>query len=195
MLYNYLQLKHPMPFPVTLGLLGHGQFMLGHILAAEFRKAAVPMDRALVVIRDLRLASISYARFLWKRQKRRSLNGQADMLEWARTVLPGYLARARSHLELLNEGYPEVRFEELIRPEPEVMGAIARSQGQPTMTWSGKLSDLESYWTPEIEKVFSEMGGDALNEQLGYPRNYTPESYPGGEPVVDHSAMNIAACP
>ena len=56
----------------------------------------------------------------------------------------------------------------------DIFQAIQNSCGSETLTYTGKLSTLDRIWTQEVEDIFIATGGDVLNEQLGYPRHYTP---------------------
>jgi hypothetical protein len=97
---------------------------------------------------------------------------------------------ARECLSLKDESYI-VRFEQLASDNPrgktesaqsicaatgcsldQVLDAIEKAYGESTLTFSGSLSRLEDLWSEEAERLFVEHGGDVLNEQLGYPRQY-----------------------
>jgi len=40
-----------------------------------------------------------------------------------------------------------------------------------TITWSGKRTQREHYWSPEVEEQFRRFGGMELNRRLGYEAN------------------------
>jgi hypothetical protein len=106
------------------------------------------------------------------------------------------LATAKTAVEVINEPFVRlVRFEEMVSHDLDVMRksaesiadvtempvenifqAMEQANGQQTSTYSGKLSELGDFWTQEVEDKFIELGGDVLNEQLGYSRHYTPGS-------------------
>jgi len=108
----------------------------------------------------------------------------------------GVLAATRSYIWIRQEPFIRlVRFEELVSPDREVMRpsaeaiaevaecsleevfqALEKTNGEKTATYSGQLSQLGNFWTQEVEDRFIELGGDVLNERLGYSRRYMPKS-------------------
>jgi len=108
----------------------------------------------------------------------------------------GILASARTYTKARREPFIRlVRFEEMVSSDREVMRpsaeaiaevaecsleevfqALEKTSGKKTATYSGQLSRLGDFWTQEVEDRFIELGGDVLNERLGYNRHYTPKS-------------------
>lgn len=103
---------------------------------------------------------------------------------------------ARTAVEIMNEPFVRlVRFEEITSPDRNIMRksaeavaeviqrpledvfqALEAAIGRETGTYSGQTSELGDFWTQAVEDRFVELGGDVLNEQLGYSRHYKPKS-------------------
>jgi len=45
---------------------------------------------------------------------------------------------------------------------------LKESIGQPTQTWSGKRTEIDSFWNDEVESFFCNEGGAQINARLGY---------------------------
>ena len=102
---------------------------------------------------------------------------------------------AEAYIKILNDPFVRlVKFEEMTSPDLEIMRkpaeaiaevtecpleevlkVMASANGRETRTFSGRHSKLGDFWTQEVENKFIELGGDILNEQLGYSRHYTPK--------------------
>ena len=46
--------------------------------------------------------------------------------------------------------------------------AAVQEVGGNTMTYTGKVTSLDDFWTDEMEEWFVEQGGVELNQMLGY---------------------------
>jgi hypothetical protein len=52
---------------------------------------------------------------------------------------------------------------------PLPAGVLSAVIGQPTLTFSGRRSHWQDYWSDEVERWFCESGFQELNRRLGYP--------------------------
>jgi len=50
----------------------------------------------------------------------------------------------------------------------DLHGVLDAVLNKSTMTWSGQRSEIEKYWSREVEDLFIRFGGFDLNRRLGY---------------------------
>jgi hypothetical protein len=195
------------PYDYMLDLLRPGQFLIGHSAASCFT-GVPQEKTILYSIRDLRYATISNARYMVKIAANAMNYPDPTenlLMRWFApesvkgsymNTKDGYYDFVARQIPLLNRAHV-VRFEDITSPDSFMQSpslqAIAKATGcdsnmvktalgqalrVKTMTYTGKLSTLNGVWTEQVEAKFKELGGDVLNERLGYPREFTPESYP-----------------
>jgi hypothetical protein len=179
----------------SLTRIGRGEFAVGHLPFKDEIVEATKPFRRLFVTRDLRLALISYMRFM-------HTTGRLGARHLAWYSIPDL--RRRCHVFLQTsapymlkrfyegmvgwsklDGTLHVRFEDLTSHADQAAQAIeslatflnlphcnARevlraSLATETITKSDGLTRLDDYWSAEAEKRFIEIGGLELNARLG----------------------------
>jgi len=209
MIAKYREFRKLYPLSQALDLICEGQFAVGHLKCAAQTVAATSGFTILFTQRELRSALVSMMRFmcrpgrgedwLWKefRDPRLRLLGflrerGSEVMAWFESII-----RWSSQPGVLN-----VQFEELIEgnqdlarlvskkvdteePESQAGKALMRVLGQPTMTWSGRISDTQAYWSEQAELLFQELGGPKLNRRLGYQADHVDFAPLTVLPVLD----------
>ncbi len=195
------------PYPLMTDLGSEGVYYASHVNEVDSLRWAHHYDKILLAVRDLRLVTVSYFRWLarlgyipipgkpegyFPNSNDLTSDMLLNYLNGLQLILPFSFAEA--YVKILNDPFVRlVRFEEMTSPDLEIMRkpaeAIAEvtecpledvlkvmeaANGWKTRTYSGHLSQLGDFWTQEVENRFIELGGDVLNEQLGYARGYTP---------------------
>ena len=190
-----------LPLHIASQFVLPGQVLHSHLIRNESLRHAGWNGAVLGMVRDLRCTVISYARHNNKFYSSLALSKDA-IADWIRNsnVVTWYSGFMKSAIDMPPETLP-VRFEELISPTldntsiqsiataaqcspEEALAAVDKARGAETLTWTGKITNLEEWWSDEIEEAFVARGFDVMNEQLGYPRRYSPETYPGGLPTM-----------
>jgi hypothetical protein len=182
------------PLSASLSHIQPGQFAVGHLpFKDEVVRATGPFKR-LYLTRDLRLALISYMRFM-------HTTGRLGAKQLAWYSIPDLRKRCYVFLQtsapyMLKRFYEgmvgwsnlddtlHVRFEDLTNdaeratrviesaatflgiPNCDAQSILRASLASETITKSDGLTRLEDYWTPQSEKCFIEIGGQDLNVRL-----------------------------
>jgi hypothetical protein len=183
------------PLNVSLGRIGDGEFAVGHLpFKADVVELTRPFKR-LFVTRDLRLALVSYMRFLHSTGRL-----GARQLPWHSITDPRQ--RCLSFLESSGpymlkrfyegmvgwsklDGTLHVRFEDLTGEAARATRVIesiaayleiencdasrvlSASLASETITKSDGLTRLEDYWSDRAERCFVQIGGAELSARLG----------------------------
>lgn len=193
-------LIHSIPQSLMVNLQLPGTFQWGHIADLDSNTICNlhGTDKIILCIRDLRTAIVSFLR--WRvalRLKRYPNNNDVTekaILDFLYTEydVDFLFKSAAGLLKILHEPFVRlVRFEEMIQPTrngrknsieaiadaidcplEDVYQAVEQVLGHKTETYSGKTSALDGYWTQKVENKFIALGGDVINEQLGYSRSY-----------------------
>ena len=185
--------KVALPYTAQVGLVLPGQYLLSHIDEPTFR-SSIGQNRALLSIRDLRYSFISAFRFNYFRnnQVHADILTSANLCDAIKSPLGKFIINIAKGMVALKDDFPVIRFEDLISRdiktvEPALrvisdatassMEAVFEAQKKvldtETHTYSGQHSRMGDFWTPEVEELFVSAGGDVINEELGYPREYT----------------------
>ncbi len=181
--------------PASLARIRAGEFAVGHLpFKAEVLEMTSSFKR-IYVTRDLRLALISYMRFLQTtgRLGARHLiwypigDPRAKCHAFLQASAPYMLKRFYQGMVGWSQaaGTLPVRFEDLtdnpqraartVESIASFLGAtncdpqrvLEASLGNETITKSDGVTRLEDYWSPLAEKRFVEIGGLELNARLG----------------------------
>ena len=200
------------PYDVQIGLVLPGQIHKAHFENIEQIRLLKlhGVKSVLFIIRDIRHILISHMRHL-----ARAKGHDYSMTSFTSSDLVDYLHRKEANIlislggeaiKILNEPYIHViHFEDLAFghfpdinravasicqatecEHDQVKDAILKARNTYTVTWTGNVSSLTGIWNDEAEQLFVKKGGDLINEKLGYPKHYTPESYPEGIPIIRH---------
>jgi hypothetical protein len=184
------------PLSRSLARIQPGEFAVGHLpFKDEVVHATRPFKR-LFLTRDLRLALISYMRFM-------QATGRLGASQLAWYSIPDLRQRCHVFLQasapyILKRFYEgmvgwkecdgtlPVRFEDLTNDTQRAAGVIESiaeflgvancnaqdvlrsSLATETITKSDGLTRLEDYWSAQAEKRFIEIGGPELNARLGW---------------------------
>ena len=179
-----------------------GQYLLGH-MSAEVIGEIHEKKGYLLGIRDVRRALVSWVsrrKFLVEQFQARHFNTEpsgpltaAELGEYLRTEGAAAIYFATECVAMLQDALV-VRFEELSArdriksansvlsiaeatgcTEDEVFAALHQGYGMEGGTYSGGTGTARfgAVWTAENEGLFVDLGGDIINEALGYERNYT----------------------
>jgi hypothetical protein len=183
-----------LPCEIYYDLVLPGQFVMTHLEDSEkFRHAHNEMN-FLLCIRNIRFSLISLLRYL-NRNDRGEIPKQDDFtsndfVQFIKTDfhVDHLLSVSRFVNKILD--YTDInllRFEELTSNDRNYMKpslksisnvtglaediiylAVKKSCGSKTSTYSGQLSQLEEFWTNEVEEAFISRGFDVLNKKFGY---------------------------
>lgn len=199
--YDAAQRRVPCPPRVVAELLAPGEFAVGHIdSVAELNAIRNAGVHVISTIRDLRAVAVSF--FRYRRDKVGSVHpGDAfwHSLE-PRAAFHVFLGRAAdcdlpafanfSRL-MTREAQCLLRFEDLVACqidpaaraaldaiEPgladDILQALPEALGQPTSTYSGRLSATDEYESPEAEALYEAIGYLEANREAGYERPAPP---------------------
>jgi hypothetical protein len=183
------------PLSTSLANIRAGEFAVGHL---PFKPEIVEATRSfkrIYLTRDLRLALISYMRFMHSTgrlgAKHLAWYPIADLRQRCHVFLQ---ASAPYMLKRFYEGMVgwstlddtlQVRFEDLTGdaeratraveavatflglPNCDAHGILRTSLATETITKSEGLTRLEDYWSPQAENCFNAIGGSELNTRLG----------------------------
>lgn len=186
-----------LPVCTSAGLVGPGQFAVGHIKPEPWGRQALQELTRLFLKRDLAHATLSHLRFLVATER-----GAADAAWRSMAASP---AQALAFLEdegerLFEQEYAPmcawienvhavVPFEDLLAaplaPSIAAVSALlghacglsaeaahARLRGvigRVTKTYSGETTCISPWWSDEVRRRFIRLGLNDLHEQLGYP--------------------------
>jgi hypothetical protein len=185
------------PLSLSLARIQAGEFAVGHL---PFKDDVIQMTapfKRLYVTRSLRLALISYMRFLQATgrlgAKHLPWYSIPDLRErscvFLRTTAPYLLMRfyrGMTGWSKFFDAFP-VRFEDLTGdaeraartiesiasflevPTPDAPHILRAILESETITKSEGLTQLDDYWSPQAEKLFVEIGGLELAARLGCP--------------------------
>jgi hypothetical protein len=188
------------PFFLQEKLVLPGQYMMGHILGNDLYNF-IGKNELLISVRDLRFMLVSQER-MRSGIKMEEVTPQLLLARLRENKFIGFkelLDRAQSFLPLMDK-IPVLRFEELIakdrekaRPSINALAQVtecspeevfesrdkniystAKNTSTGLSTYTGHFSEIDKVWTLEVEEAFISLGGDIINEQLGYSRFYTP---------------------
>ncbi|HEV8067163.1 MAG TPA: sulfotransferase domain-containing protein [Planctomycetaceae bacterium] len=183
------------PLSVSLTHIQPGQFAVGHLPFKDDVVQATGPFKRLYLTRDLRLALISYMRFMHTTgrlgAKHLAWYSIPDLRKrcyvFLQTSAPYMLKRFYEGMvgwSNLDDTLP-VRFEDLTNDAERatrVIESVAKFLGTPscdaqsilraslateTITKSDGLTRLDDYWSSQSEKCFIEIGGADLNARLG----------------------------
>lgn len=193
---DYLKLLVTADTAEVAKAINEGQFVVGHLpcnpkIAQDFLSF-----KQLFIYRDLRDCLVSHMRFLEKRNNPshdiwRSIPDKklkfAKYLEYSGHEFFNISKPMISWAD--KEGIQKICFENLygdagkqsqeaeinqildflgIQLQGTVNDLIKDTFGANTLTWSGKRSNREEYWSEEAQRLFVEYGGVLLNQRLGY---------------------------
>jgi hypothetical protein len=139
-----------------------------------YREGLAIDGQPLLVMRDPRNVAIS-----WVRHHGRPVT-EGTVMAALRQFVHGSLPEdLQAYEPWLTRAYV-VRFESLVQ-SAETMRDLSRLLGSGadpdaafawlpggTLTWTGRLSDWATVWTPAIDRVWQELGGPALLARWGY---------------------------
>jgi Sulfotransferase domain len=199
------------PLSVSLGRIHDGEFAVGHL---PFKDDVVELTRPfkrLFVTRDLRLALVSYMRFLHStgRLGARHLpwysipDERQRCLAFLHSTGPYMLKRFYEGMVGWSrlDGTLHVRFEDLTGEAGQATRVIesiaaflgiencdaprvlSASLASETITKSDGLTRLEDYWSDQAEKRFVEIGGLELSARLG-AGSTDPHTQPAPRPKL-----------
>jgi hypothetical protein len=183
------------PLGTSLGRIHAGEFAVGHLPFKPGIVDATQPFKRIYVTRDLRLALISYMRFMHSTgrlgAKHLAWYPISDIrrrcLVFLRASAPYILRRFYEGMigwSTLDDTLP-LRFEDLtgdVEPATRAIAAVATFLGvsncdapgilrsslaAQTITKSEGLTRLDDYWSPQAEQCFIEIGGPDLNTRLG----------------------------
>ena len=100
------------------------------------------------------------------------------LLDWIR-AMPGWLRYPQALIVRFEDLTTAGKYNDTCRQisrkvglditQEEAICALESVLFKESLTWSGKLSLLEEYWSDEAEEIFCQLGGDEMNRELGYP--------------------------
>ena len=180
------------PFAEAVKLVRTGEFAVGHIPHTDDAVSCLADFRLFFIRREVRSALLSFMRFVYDTGRgnatRQPWYEGRDVAGFVRSQGPSILRLTQDLAPWLEEpGVLSVKFEELRKGLPELVGHIARhlevevedvacaassALGVKTLTRATGYYDLA--WTPQAEEEFTCLGGPELNEWLGYPEAQTP---------------------
>jgi len=175
-----------------------GQFVVGHLPCNAEMKETFSRLKKIFAYRDLRDAIVSHMRFCARKnipglESWSALpDGPEKLLKFINTThgreffdmvgpMVGWLSESNvlpvSFEKLYDDGSIETTYGEIgkileyleipdhIIPKKEL---IQKVFGTETVTFSGKRTNREVFWSDKVEQLFQEVGGDKLNILLGY---------------------------
>lgn len=195
---EYLQFSFAMPLSVACGMVGPGQFAVGHLPCSDAFTPALGGFNRLFALRDVRDALVSLMRFIaaydrggpTTREWRDLPDGPDKMLRFLSYQGEWMMNASRAMRPWLDDpAVLPVRFEVLngdhgTQAQTALATAILERTGAPlrddpagllqrvmqtdTITRSGQRSDRSAFWDQRVEDWFAAHDGPALNAALGY---------------------------
>jgi len=197
MVENYREFRKIYPLRKSIKLLREGQFAVGHIGFNDQTVTELAKSNIIFVTREIRTVMVSMMRWLschgrgeashWKsiednqqkmlaflRESGPSLIGWFDAIAGWNTYQDALILQ----FEVLTGGggtaadlaYRVAQETGVGLSVQQAADMLNKVMGQSTTTWSGKLSELNEFWSDEAEDLFRTIGGVELNQRLGYPK-------------------------
>jgi len=166
------------PIATSVKMIQPGQFVTSHMMPSLHPHVA--NCKKIFTFRNARTTLISAMRWNPKFDETKP----TEMMRYITAEGAKHLSRIKSRLPWLNKDVYKIQFEQFVSGTEEeriiILDNLAKfldttydpqaleQIGSKTMTFTGKHSTLDKFWSDEIENWFIRNGGVSINKQLGY---------------------------